>query len=85
MVCLEMMQVFIMCPIFYLMIKNSSQNETLRYQSTEPCRLDVSAILQQALDQSPAYGSIRNVLESLNSEEVSREIFKETMMSIVSS
>ena len=35
---------------------------------------DVSAILQQALDQSPAYGSIRNVLDSLNSEEVCRRM-----------
>ena len=33
---------------------------------------DVCAILQQALDRSPAYESIRNVLESLNVDEVLR-------------
>lgn len=30
----------------------------------------VNAILKQALDRSPAYGSIRDVLESLNADQV---------------
>ena len=32
--------------------------------------LDVDAIIKQALDRSPAYESIRNVLDNLNDDQV---------------
>jgi hypothetical protein len=61
MVCLEVMQVLIMCPSFYSLIDNSS---------------NVNSIFQQALDRSPAYGSIKNVLQSFTADQVKKKIFE---------
>ncbi|CAF0835886.1 unnamed protein product [Adineta ricciae] len=57
MLCLEAMQVLIMCPSFYKLVENSS----------------VNAILQQALDRSPAYGSMQEILDKLQDDEKSAE------------
>jgi hypothetical protein len=32
--------------------------------------IDINAILKQALDRSPAYGSIKDVLQTLKADEV---------------
>jgi hypothetical protein len=32
--------------------------------------VDINAILKQALDRSPAYGSIKDVLQNFNADEV---------------
>ncbi|CAF3333891.1 unnamed protein product [Rotaria sp. Silwood1] len=67
MVCLEVMQVLIMCPSFYTLIDNTS----------------VNAILKQALYRSPAYGSIKDVLESFNTDQKTGEEQKELLSSII--
>ncbi|CAF4265028.1 unnamed protein product, partial [Rotaria magnacalcarata] len=66
-VCLEVMQVFIMCPLFYTLVDNSN----------------VNAILKQALDRSPAYGSIKDVLQNLSADEKSAEEQKELLSPIL--
>ncbi|CAF4275136.1 unnamed protein product, partial [Adineta steineri] len=53
-VCLEVMQVFIMCPLFYTLIDDSN----------------VNSIMKQALGRSPAYGSIKDVLQSFVADQV---------------
>ena len=69
MVCLEVMQVLIMCPLFYTLIDNASKlNE--EYDISIHFMLDVHAILKHALDRSPAYGSIKDVLESFKADQV---------------
>ncbi|CAF0950787.1 unnamed protein product [Rotaria sordida] len=67
MVCLEVMQVLIMCPLFYTLINNAN----------------VSSILKQALERSPAYGSIRDVLQSFNADQKTGEEQKELFSSII--
>ncbi|CAF4102206.1 unnamed protein product [Rotaria sp. Silwood2] len=67
MVCLEVMQVLIMCPSFYTLIDNAH----------------VNSILKQALDRSPAYGSIRDVLESFNADQKTGEEQKELLSPII--
>jgi hypothetical protein len=72
MVCLEVMQVFIMCPIFYTLIDNQclSVRVTIHVRFILECFVDVCAVVQQALERSPAYESIRHVLKSFNVEQV---------------
>ena len=36
--------------------------------------IDVSAILKQGLDRSPAYESIKDVLQNLNADEVNNNL-----------
>ncbi|CAF4384031.1 unnamed protein product [Rotaria sp. Silwood2] len=67
MVCLEVMQILIMCPLFYTLIDNSN----------------VNSILKQALDRSPAYGSIKDVLQNLTADEKSAEEQKDLLSPIL--
>ncbi|CAF4719895.1 unnamed protein product, partial [Rotaria socialis] len=56
-----------MCPLFYTLVDNSN----------------VNAILKQALDRSPAYGSIKDVLQNLSADEKSAEEQKELLSPIL--
>ncbi|UJR26452.1 hypothetical protein I4U23_007782 [Adineta vaga] len=67
MVCLEIMQVFIMCPIFYTLINDQN----------------VHAILRQALGRSPAYGSIQDVLQSFVADQKTAEEQKDLLSPIL--
>ncbi|CAF3750615.1 unnamed protein product [Rotaria sp. Silwood1] len=67
MVCLEVMQVLIMCPLFYTLVDNPN----------------VNSILKQALDRSPAYGSIKDVLQNLTADEKSAEEQKDLLSPIL--
>ncbi|CAF1149162.1 unnamed protein product [Rotaria sordida] len=67
MVCLEVMQILIMCPLFYTLIDNPN----------------VNSILKQALDRSPAYGSIKDVLKNLTADEKSAEEQKDLLSPIL--
>ncbi|CAF1263136.1 unnamed protein product [Adineta steineri] len=67
MLCLEVMQVLIMCPLFYLLTDNST----------------IHAILQQALDRSVAYESVKNILENLNTDEKSAEEQRDALKPIL--
>ncbi|CAF3778294.1 unnamed protein product [Rotaria magnacalcarata] len=67
MVCLEVMQVFIMCPVFYTLADNSN----------------VNCILKQALERSPAYGSIRDVLDSFNADQKTGEQQKDLLAPMI--
>ncbi|CAF0761761.1 unnamed protein product [Adineta ricciae] len=67
MVCLEVMQVFIMCPVFYTLVDHPN----------------VNAILQQALGRSPAYGSIRDVLQSFVADQKTAEEQKDLLSPIL--
>ena len=73
MICLEVMQVFIMCPIFYSLLDNSSKilsKKKRRWKERLFMLVDVNSIFKQALDRSPAYGSIQEVLHSFHTEQV---------------
>lgn len=77
MVCLEVMQVFIMCPVFYMLIDNRSTSsfERVVLHRNEFARFaDVNAIMRQALGRSPAYGSIQDVLQSFVADQVRRQM-----------
>ncbi|UJR22622.1 hypothetical protein I4U23_025663 [Adineta vaga] len=67
MLCLEVMQVLIMCSTFYTLIQNSN----------------INAILQQALDRSPAYGSMQDILEKLQDDEKSAEEQRDTLSPVL--
>lgn len=71
MVCLEVMQVFIMCPLFYSLIDNPSRLLQINdFVFVLNLFVDVNSIFKQALDRSPAYGSIQDVLQSFNTDQV---------------
>ncbi|CAF1548017.1 unnamed protein product, partial [Didymodactylos carnosus] len=65
--CLEVMQVLIICPLFYTLVDNPN----------------VHAILKHALDKSPAYGSVKEVLQSFNAEQKTPEEQKELLSPIL--
>ncbi|CAF1332696.1 unnamed protein product [Adineta steineri] len=66
-VCLEVMQVFIMCPLFYTLIDDSN----------------VNSIMKQALGRSPAYGSIKDVLQSFVADQKTAEEQKDLLSPIL--
>ncbi|CAF4134840.1 unnamed protein product [Rotaria socialis] len=67
MVCLEVMQVFIMCPVFYTLAEHPN----------------VNCILKQALERSPAYRSIIDVLENFNADQKTGEQQKDILAPMI--
>jgi hypothetical protein len=66
-----------MCPLFYSLIDNPSRFPLdILFDNFSFCLLlDVNSIFKQALDRSPAYGSIQDVLQSFNADEVINDKF----------
>ena len=76
MVCLEVLQIFIMCPLFYAFTDDRSMCNKKILLRQWFYTLDVNLILTQAFDRSPAYASIKDVLQNLNDDEVNSYINK---------
>ena len=86
MLCLEVMQVFIICPMFYTLVDNPSRDfreKIIVLISFFFVWLDINVILKQALDRSPASGSIKEVFQNLKTDEKSSQEQKDLLSPVL--